>query len=129
MRFNRIGAVALVIATLFAWVNIAATQEAKKDVKNEKGQYMIEAKHTPEECQKVLDEVSTKNSALLSKVEWGCLSGDHTAYAIVDAESEAAVKAMLPPSMADAHIVKVTKFTPQQIKAFHEKKGSSSSGG
>jgi hypothetical protein len=35
---------------------------------------------------------------------------------------------MLPPSMADAHIVKVTKFTPQQIKAIHEKKGSSSSG-
>ena len=102
MRFNRMAVVAFAVAILFAWVNIAATQEAKKDVKNEKGWYMIGAKHTPEQCQKVLDEVSTKNSNLLSKFEWGCLSGDHTAYAILEAESEDAVKAMLQAAFADS---------------------------
>jgi hypothetical protein len=123
MKYNHVGALALVVALMFAWVNSAGAQGAKKEEKMEMNRYMVEVKHTPEECLKTLDEINAKSSALLSKFEWGCMSGDHTGYGIVEAESEAAVKAMLPSSMADAHIVKLNKFTPQQIKAFHAKKG------
>jgi len=36
-----------------------------------------------------------KSSQLLPKVYWGCMAGDHTGYAIVDAKSESAAKEMV----------------------------------
>jgi hypothetical protein len=83
--------------------------------------FMVVASHTPEECLKVLDEVNAKGAKLLSAFEWGCMAGDHTGYAFVDAKDEDAVRAMMPASMQHAKITKVTKFSAQQIKSFHEK--------
>ena len=84
--------------------------------------YMVMATHTPEECLKTLDDVSAKGSKMLSKFDWGCMSGDHSGYMVVEARDEAAVKGMLPASMKNAKIVKLNKFTAEQIKGFHEKK-------
>jgi hypothetical protein len=84
--------------------------------------FYVSASHTPEECLKTLDEASAKGSKFLGTFEWGCMSGDHTGYAFVEAKDEAAVKAMLPASMQNAKIVKVNKFTEKQIKSFHEMK-------
>jgi hypothetical protein len=83
--------------------------------------FFVTASHTPEQCLKTLDEANAKGSKLLSTLEWGCMAGDHTCYAIIDAKDEAAVKAMLPASMQNAKIVKVTKLSAEQIKSFHEK--------
>ena len=105
-----------------AGVAVAQSERTKEEQKRDHDRYLIEAKHTPEECLKTLDELSAKSSKLLSKFDWGCMAGDHTGYAMVEAESDAAVKAMLPPSMQNAHIVKLNKFTPEQIKTFHATK-------
>ncbi len=88
----------------------------------EKSRFLILASHTPEECVKTLDDVSKLSTKLLAKFDWGCMAGDHTGYAIVEARDEAAVKAMLPMSMQNARIVKLNKFTAAEIKSFHEKK-------
>ncbi len=110
------------IATCMALVilGVLAVPSATAAAGNSK--FMVIAPHTPEDCLKVLDEVKGKSPTLLSDFEWGCMAGDHTGYAIITAKDEGAVKAMLPPSMQEAKIVKLNKFTAAQIKAFHEKK-------
>lgn len=82
--------------------------------------YLIESPHTKEECLKALDEVLEEGTYILDKFEWGCQAGDHTGYAIVDADSEATARNMVPNFIRNkARIVKVGKFSPEQIKAFH----------
>jgi hypothetical protein len=108
------------VACLFVATALATSLSASSALANDK--FMVIASHTPEDCLKVLDDMSGKSSKLLSKFDWGCMAGDHTAYAVFDAKDEAAVKAMLPDDMKNAKIVKLNKFTAAQIKSFHEKK-------
>jgi hypothetical protein len=103
------------LSAMFLLAFASATVMAKD------ARFFVMASHTPEECLKTLDEVSAKSSKLLGKFDWGCMAGDHTGYATFEAKDEAAVKAMLPAGMKDAKIVKLNKFTPEQIKMFHEK--------
>lgn len=83
-------------------------------------QYMVEAKHDPAKCTATLDEMA--KTKILSKFDWGC-PNEHVGYAILEGESESAIRKMLPSDLREgAHIVKVNKLTPEQIKSFHEKK-------
>lgn len=85
--------------------------------------YFIESKHTPEECLRALDEVLAKGSDHLSRIEWGCMAGDHTGYSIVEAGSKAEALEGVPSFLRPkARAVKLNRFTPEQIRAFHEKK-------
>jgi hypothetical protein len=87
------------------------------------GVYLVQIKHTPEQCVKMLGDVKAKGDAFLSKFEWGCMSGDHTAYAFLEGKSESDVKTMLPTDVqAMAKIQKVDKFTSDQIEKIHKSK-------
>ena len=84
--------------------------------------YFIESKHTQEECLRALDEILAKGPDALSKVEWGCMAGDHTGYSIVEARSEKDALATVPTFLrGKARAVKLNKFTPEQIREFHQK--------
>lgn len=84
--------------------------------------YLLTTTHTPEQCLAALDEMAAKNAKLLGHMEWGCGAGDHSGYAFVQAKDEQAAVAQLPPTnRATAKAVAVTKFTPAQLKAIHEK--------
>lgn len=49
------------------------------------------------------------------------MAGDHRAWMVVEAEDDAAVRRIIPPAFRDrSRIVKLNKFTPEQIKALHE---------
>lgn len=66
--------------------------------------------------------MAAKDKVLLAKMDWGCMSGDHTGYVIVQAADEKAALAKLPEAnRATATAEMVTKFTPEQIKKIHEK--------
>jgi hypothetical protein len=81
--------------------------------------YLIESPHTKQECLDALDALREKPD-LLSKFEWGCMAGEHTGYAVVDAPNEQAVRGLIPDNVrGKAKILAVTKFTPQQIEGFH----------
>jgi len=113
-----------VTVVVFAMAGIGIAQEGKtaKKERTARSLYFVQLPHTPEECLKAMDEVVAKSSKLLAKVNWACMAGDHTGYAFVEAASESAVRDMLPASQRDkARIVKVNKFTAEQIKSFHEK--------
>jgi len=85
--------------------------------------YLVESKHTQEECLRALDEVLAKGSDTLGRIEWGCMAGDHTGYSIVDASSESDALQIVPTFLrAKARAVKLNRFTPDQIRAFHQKK-------
>jgi hypothetical protein len=84
--------------------------------------YLIEATHTPADCLAVLDTMAEQDKKLLAKTDWGCMSGDHTGYVVVEADSEQAARALLPEKMrASAKVIKVSKFTPKEIAALHQK--------
>lgn len=110
----------LALAAVTTMVGYAGEKKAKAPGKSV---YLIEVSHTPEECLKALEEVSAKSSDLLAQFDWGCMVGDHRGWAAVKAESETAARDLLPVSQRDkAKIVKVTKFTPEQLKAAHQGK-------
>jgi hypothetical protein len=85
--------------------------------------YLIESPHKAEECVRVLDEELEKGKDILDKVEFGCKAGDHTGYAIVDADNRNdALNKYVPSFIRDkARIVEVNKFTPEMIRSFHTK--------
>ena len=85
--------------------------------------YMIESPHKPEECLKALDEELAKGKDILDKFEFGCKAGDHTGYALVDANTRNdALNKYVPNFIQEkARIVEVGKFTPEMIKSFHSK--------
>lgn len=85
--------------------------------------YFVLTTHTPEQCLKTLDDMKGKGDAFLSKFEFGCMSGDHTAYAFLEGKSEEDVRQMLPKDVqATAKIQKVDKFTPDQIEKLQKGK-------
>jgi len=85
--------------------------------------YLVRVPHTPEQCVATLDEMKSKGDAFLTKFEWGCMAGDHAAYAFLEGKSEADVKMMLPKDVQEtAKIQKVDKFSADQIEKIHKNK-------
>jgi hypothetical protein len=84
--------------------------------------YLIISTHTPEQCLSVLDQMEAKAPKLLAKMEWGCMAGDHTGYVQVNAATEEAAREMLPEgARSTAKIIKLNKFTAEQIRQLHTK--------
>ena len=79
------------------------------------------ATHKPEACMNMLTEMKGKGDMYLSKFTFGCMSGDHTCYAFVDAASEDDVKKMLPKDgQENVKIQQVSNFTVAQIEKIHK---------
>jgi hypothetical protein len=84
--------------------------------------YIVESRHTPEECLTALDTVLDRSPELLDKLEWGCNTGEHIGWAFLEGNSESDIRGMVPPPLLDkTRIVEVNKYTPDEIRSFHEK--------
>ena len=69
----------------------------------------------------ILDEVLKQGEDTLAKWEWGCMSGDHRGWIVVEADSESAAKNTVPsPIRGKSNAVKLEKFTPQDIAEAHK---------
>jgi hypothetical protein len=89
--------------------------EVKKSV------YFVQVPHTKEQCMDALVEMKDQGEAVLSKFEYGCMSGDHTAYGFLEGQSEESVRLKLPAAeQKSAKIVKVNKFTAAEIEKMHK---------
>jgi hypothetical protein len=85
-------------------------------------EFLIESPHTSQECMQVIDDTLSKGSNVLSKFEWGCMSGEHTGWALVKAKSESDAKKLVPSRVrGKTRVVKVSKISPKQIREYHEK--------
>ena len=120
---KRIGAMTLAGLIVVAGLVTALNAQSKAKKVEAQSTYYIQVSHTPEQCLAELDRFSAETPEFLDKVEWGCMSGDHTAYAFVMAANENEARAMLPESSRSrAKVVATSKLTVAQIKSFHEKK-------
>ena len=80
---------------------------------------MVESTHTDEDCLHVLDLVVAHGH--ITHYDWGCESGVHTGWVIVEADSEDEALLSVPAMIRNkARAVKLTKFTPQIIQSFHK---------
>ncbi len=72
--------------------------------------YLIESAHTETNCEQVVRDVFA--AGYLHFFEWGCKDNDHTAWAIVEAESKDHARQMVPWYLREkARIVKVVQFS------------------
>ncbi len=84
--------------------------------------FVIEASHTAPDCVEVLDSILRAGAHYLTNTEWGCQDGVHTAWIIVEADSRDEARLMIPPIMRnEALLVELNKFSPEQVRAFHER--------
>ncbi len=78
--------------------------------------------HNPEECLQILDEVLAQGYPNVAEYDWGCAAGEHFGWVTVEAENDWKARQMVPgPLRARARCVGVKKFSPDQVKAFHER--------
>ena len=83
--------------------------------------YIIEAPHTDAECLAIMDEIVADRPRLLGEFSWGCWTGVHNGWANLEADSESAVRTMLPSSNSDNwSVTEVNVFTEEQVRAEHE---------
>ncbi|KCZ73649.1 hypothetical protein ANME2D_00721 [Candidatus Methanoperedens nitroreducens] len=84
--------------------------------------YVVESTHTPEECLQALDKMLEKGEDVLKQFAFGCKSGEHTGWAYIDADSKEEALKIVPEFLRDkACIHEVSIFTPEEIRAAHEK--------
>lgn len=73
--------------------------------------YIVISSHTPEDCNRAIKHFKEYHSAYLTHFEWGCHDNDHTAYAIIEANSHLEAKMAVPPFLRDkAKVVKLEHF-------------------
>ena len=80
--------------------------------------YLIEAPHSPDECAQAMDEALARGPRFLAQFDWGCVEGEHTGWATVEASNESEARSMIPAVVKDkARVVRVGKATPDLINA------------
>ncbi|MGH2597923.1 MAG: hypothetical protein ACRDJ9_00895, partial [Dehalococcoidia bacterium] len=78
--------------------------------------YLIESPHTPEECLQHQDEVLARGPEDLAVYDWGCMAGDHTAWAVIEVSDRVTAEDRIPPFLRHkARVVELNKFTPEHV--------------
>lgn len=80
--------------------------------------YIVISPHTSEDCTKVLQNLLA--TGYLTHFDWGCKDGEHTGWAIIEAESKAEAL-MAVPSLArpSARVIQISKFSPDDVRGMH----------
>ena len=83
--------------------------------------YLIETPHTEQNCQRLVNEIQALG--FLHNFEWGCDSGVHCGWAIIEAESEAEARLAVPPLLrSQARVIKLNRYKVDEIKSLHDDK-------
>jgi len=81
--------------------------------------YLIETPHKAQECLNLFQLLNTQG--YLTHFDWGCMSGVHTGWAVIEANSDAEARLVVPPLVrSQARIVKVTKFDADALAQMHK---------
>ncbi len=77
--------------------------------------FLIESPHDYSDCVAILQEVAA--AGYLHNFDWGCQSGVHTAWAIIEAEDEKQAQLAVPSLMRrKVRIVRLNKFLPDDVE-------------
>jgi hypothetical protein len=86
--------------------------------------FLIEVPHEgkAKECALAVKVLLSSGSHYLTHADFGCLDGEHKAWIIVEIDSKEEAQFILPPVYrARAKIVKLNKFSLEEINEFLEK--------
>lgn len=81
--------------------------------------FLIEVPHEASTvaCAKVVDIFLKSGSHFLSRADWGCRDGEHSAWMMVDVDSKDEARRILPPLFRpQAKIVQLNTFTVEEIE-------------
>jgi hypothetical protein len=80
--------------------------------------FLIISPHTQEDCAKVLQDILAMG--YLTHFDWGCKDGEHTGWAIIEAENKGEAMMVVPSSARTrARVIQVNKFSPEQVRGMH----------
>ncbi len=80
--------------------------------------YLIEVPHEPNEraCARAAQSFLMTGSHFLANADWGCHDGEHKAWIMLDVDTRADARSILPPNFrSEARIVKLERFTLQDV--------------
>jgi hypothetical protein len=83
--------------------------------------FLIEVDHDPEvtACARAASVFLATGSHYLTHAEWGCLDGVHTAWLIVEVDTRAQARAIVPPvHRAGARIVALNRWSIDELDRF-----------
>jgi hypothetical protein len=79
--------------------------------------YLVEIPHRKRDCFKVTQLLDAQGN--LMRFDWGCRSGVHAGWAVIEADDVAEARLVIPPlARGQARVVKICKFdaaTPGQV--------------
>lgn len=75
--------------------------------------YILISSHTSQDCKMAIKHFMHYNPGFLTHFEWGCMDNDHSAYAIVEAESHESALMAVPTILREkTRVIKLTSFDP-----------------
>ena len=79
--------------------------------------YIVISPHTAEDCKAAIKQFRNYNAGFLTHFEWGCMDNDHTAYAIIEAESHEQARMSVPPLLREkSKVIMLTNFDPSKTE-------------
>jgi hypothetical protein len=76
--------------------------------------FLIETPHREQDCQNLVELLYAQG--YLRYFDWGCPSGVHTGWAILEAHNEAEARRAIPPlARHQARVVKVSELEPESV--------------
>jgi len=83
--------------------------------------YLIILPHTLADCVNALKQIEAVG--MITHFDWGCKDNDHTGYVCIDAESKNEALLSVPTSLRPkARVIRMNKFSPEEIGAMHSGK-------
>ena len=86
--------------------------------------FLIEVPHEEEvvACAKAIKILFESGSHFLTHADFGCEDGVHKAWIVVDVDNAREARGIVPPAYrSQATVVKLCKFSPEQINALIER--------
>ena len=88
--------------------------------------YLVQVPHDPDAlaCANVIRIFLATGSHYLTQADWGCRDGEHTAWMIVKTSSREEARQIVPPPFrAQAHVVRLNKYTFESIETMMREHG------
>jgi hypothetical protein len=80
--------------------------------------YLVISNHSAADCSLALKE--TLAIGYLTHFDWGCKDGEHTGWAILEAEDKSQAMLSVPTFLRNqAKVVQLKKFDPKKIEQLH----------
>ncbi|HEY5616047.1 MAG TPA: hypothetical protein VIL52_08480 [Bacteroidota bacterium] len=80
--------------------------------------YLVISPHTQQDCVKALKNIVFAGN--VTRWDFGCKDGEHTGWVVVEAENkEQAMLAVPTLERPMARVIKIVRFTPDDIKSMH----------